>query len=78
MQSSPSQLRHGEAVTEPSGQGAFAEAMRELIAELPLARGRLLRLPRGAGQLAPVGAAADAPPAPTSAARSRAHLKLVR
>jgi hypothetical protein len=74
VQSSPSQLRNGEAVTEPSGQGPFAEAMRELIAELRPARGPLLRLLRG-GQVVRVPAR-DAQPA--SGAGSHAHLKLLR
>jgi hypothetical protein len=35
--------RNGAPVTDPSGHGDYAEAMRELIAELrPLARGAVL------------------------------------
>jgi hypothetical protein len=61
-------------VTEPSGQGPFAEAMRELIAELRPVRG--LRPLHGMGNGLRIGPTRDAQPA--GAARSRAHLKLVR
>jgi hypothetical protein len=82
VQSGPSQFRHDEAVTEPSGHGPFAEAMRELIAQLPAgfcscARARTstprLRLVHGAAAHVAGLEARSA-----SGGRRRAHLRLVR
>jgi hypothetical protein len=58
----------GEAITEPSGKGAFAEAMRELIAQLtPVPDGLLLARTPARGNVQPAHA------------RTRArHLRLVR
>ena len=79
--------RRRESITEPSGGGAFAEAMRELIAQLTPVPEALHQAAqahetsgscsRAEGRASTSGAPAGSPTASQPAARPR-HLYLVR
>jgi hypothetical protein len=78
VQSGPSQFRHDDAVTEPSGHGPFAEAMRELIAQLPAGFCSCPRARTSTPRLRLVHGTAQAAGLEAGGVRHRAHLRLVR